>query len=90
MLVAITEQGLAQSTDGGRTFEPVDPAPLMVFVRRAENGTLAGVAPDGVVYTADHPHGTWTRSDSLDGQPEALTVQSARTIYAGPRTAPSW
>ena len=82
VLIATTEQGLARSPDGGRNFEPVDSAPLMVFVSWAEDGTLAGVTPDGVVYTAEDPDGLWTRSGSLNGQPEALTVQSDKAIYA--------
>lgn len=81
-LLATTEQGLARSTDGGRTFETLSAAPLMVFVSWAEDGTLAGVTPDGVVYTAEDPTGEWTQRGSLDGQPEALTVQSAKAIYA--------
>lgn len=81
-LVATTEQGLARSADGGRTFQPVASAPLMVFVGWAEDGTLAGVTPTGVVYTADTPTGEWTERGNLGGQPEALTVQSADEIYA--------
>jgi hypothetical protein len=82
VLVATTQQGLAQSADGGRTFEVVGSAPLMVFVGWAEDGTLAGVTPEGVVYTADDPTGEWNERGSLDGQPEALTIQSAKEIYA--------
>lgn len=82
ILVATTEQGLARSADGGRTFQPVGSAPLMVFVGWAEDGTLAGVTPTGVVYTADTPTGEWTERGNLGGQPEALTVQSADEIYA--------
>lgn len=82
VLVATTEQGLVRSTDGGRTFESVDSAPLMVFVGWAEDGTLAGVTPDGVVHTARDPDGVWTQGGSLDGQPEAITVKSADAIYA--------
>jgi len=82
VLIATTQQGLTRSTDGGRTFEPVTSAPLMVFVGWGEDGTLAGVTPDGAVYTADDPAGEWTKRGSLGGQPEALTVQAAKQIYA--------
>ncbi len=82
VLLATTEQGLARSTDGGRTFETLAAAPLMVFVSWAEDGALAGVTPDGVVYTAEDPAGEWSKRGSLDGRPEALTVQSAKAIYA--------
>lgn len=82
ILVATTEEGLARSSDGGRTVQRVASAPLMVFVGWAEDGTLAGVTPTGVVYTADTPTGEWTERGNLGGQPEALTVQSADEIYA--------
>lgn len=81
-LIATTEQGLQRSTDGGRTFEVVPGAPLMVFVGWAEDGTLAGVTPEGVVYTAAAPTDKWTERGSLDAQPEALTVHSAEEVYA--------
>lgn len=82
VLLATTEQGLARCADGGRTFEPVASAPVVVFVSWAEDGTLAGVTPEGVVYTAKDPAGTWTERASLGGQPEALTAQSSKEIYA--------
>lgn len=82
VLVATTEQGLARSVDGGATFELVDPAPVMVFVSWAEDGTLAGVTPDGIVYTAHDPADEWTQRARLDGQPEALTIASATQVYA--------
>ena len=81
VLIATAQQGLVQSTDGGRTFEPVSTAPVMVFVGWAEDGTLAGVTPDGVLYTADAPDGDWTERGKVGGQPEALTAHSAEAIY---------
>ncbi|GAA4718833.1 hypothetical protein APR04_005722 [Promicromonospora umidemergens] len=82
VLVATTEQGLARSTDGGATFELVGSAPVMIFVSWADDGTLAGVTPDGVVYTAQDPTDEWTEQARLDGQPEALTIASGTQIYA--------
>jgi hypothetical protein len=82
ILVATAQEGLTRSKDGGRTFEVVATAPLMVFVGWAEDGTLAGVTPEGVVYTADDAAGAWTERGSLGAQPEALTVLSAKEIYA--------
>jgi len=81
-LVATTEQGLAVTTDNGKTFAAVDGAPLMVFVSWADDGTLAGVTPDGVVYTSPDPAGPWTGRGSLGGQPEALTAATGKEIYA--------
>jgi hypothetical protein len=82
VLVATTQEGLAWSADGGATFEIVESAPVMVFVSWADDGALAGVSPDGVVYTAQEPDGEWTEGASLGGQPEALTIDSATDIYA--------
>ena len=82
VLIATTGQGLARISDGGRNFETLASAPLMVFVGWAEDGTLAGVTPDGVVLTAEDPGGQWAERGRLDGQPEALTVQSGSEIYA--------
>lgn len=82
VLVATTEDGPALSVDGGRAFEPLKAAPLMVFVSWAEDGTLAGVTPEGAVYTAEDPRGGWTEGGTLAGPPEALTVQSSSELYA--------
>lgn len=82
VLIATTQQGLVQSDDGGRTFEVVAGAPPMVFVGWAEDGTLAGVTPEGDLYAADAPTGDWKERGDLGGQPEALTVHSAEEIYA--------
>ncbi len=82
VLLATMERGPALSTDGGRTFTTIESAPVMIFVGWAQDGTLAGVTPDGTVFTAAEPDGEWTERAALDGQPEAFTVQSAETIYA--------
>jgi hypothetical protein len=82
VLVATTGQGLTWSADGGTTFKLVDSAPVMVFVSWADDGTLAGVTPDGAVYTAQDPADTWTEQARLDGHPEALTIASGTQIYA--------
>ncbi|WP_454850107.1 F510_1955 family glycosylhydrolase [Promicromonospora soli] len=82
VLVATTQQGLTRSTDGGATFELVESAPVMVFVGWADDGALAGVTPDGVVYTAEEPDDEWTERARLDGQPEALAIDSATEVYA--------
>ncbi|GAB3167533.1 hypothetical protein GCM10027059_28590 [Myceligenerans halotolerans] len=82
VMVATTQDGPARSTDGGRTFEVVPAAPLLVLVTWAEDGTLVGVTPEGVVHTTGDPTGDWTERGRLDGQPEALTAISASQIYA--------
>lgn len=82
VLVATTEDGLTRSTDAAATFEVVESAPVLIFVSWAEDGTLAGVTPDGVVHTASGPGGEWTERAALPGRPEALTIDSATNVYA--------
>ncbi|WP_454852354.1 F510_1955 family glycosylhydrolase [Promicromonospora soli] len=82
VLVATTQQGLTRSTDGGATFAIVESAPVLLFVSWADDGALAGVTPDGVVYTAEEPDGGWTERARLEGQPEALAIDSATEVYA--------
>lgn len=81
-LVATTQEGLALTTDAGETFDLVEGAPLMVFVGWADDGTLAGVTPEGVVYTSTDPTGRWAVRGSLAGQPEAFTIEAADEMYA--------
>ena len=82
VLLATMEKGPGLSTDGGRTFATLGSAPVLIFVGWAEDGTLAGVTPDGIVFTAPEPDGEWTERGALDGPPEAFTVHSAEAIYA--------
>jgi photosystem II stability/assembly factor-like uncharacterized protein len=82
ILLATTQDGLARSTDGGRTFSVVENAPLVQLVGWADDGTIAAVTPDGVVYSSRDAGTTWTEGAELGGAPEALTVESATKIYA--------
>lgn len=85
-ILATTEQGPALSTDGGRSFEPVDGAPLLVFVSWAEDGTLAGVDPEGTVYVGEDGPSSLARTGRLGGHPQALEAQDATTIHAATET----
>jgi photosystem II stability/assembly factor-like uncharacterized protein len=82
VLIATTQEGLTRSTDGGRTFDLVTSAPLMLFVGWSEDGALAGVTPEGSVFTALDPEDEWTVRGNLGGPPEALAVESRDRIYA--------
>jgi hypothetical protein len=81
-ILATTEQGPALSTDGGRSFETVEGTPLLVFVSWADDGTLVGVDPEGIVYVGDDGPSSLARAGTLGGQPEALDAQDATAIYA--------
>lgn len=81
-ILATIEQGPALSTDGGRTFEPVDGTPLLILVSWADDGTLVGVDPEGTVYVGDDGPASLVRTGSLGGQPQALDAADATTIHA--------
>ncbi|MEJ7833412.1 MAG: hypothetical protein WKF79_10885 [Nocardioides sp.] len=82
VIIATTERGLAQSSDGGRTFTPVSGSPLLQLVSWAEDGTTVGAAPDGAIYTSPDAGASWTERAGLGAAPEALTAESATQIYA--------
>ena len=81
-LVATTEQGPALSTDGGRNFEVLDGAPLLLLVSWATDGTLVGVDPDGVTYLRAADATAFIRAGQLPAGPEALYAEDASTLYA--------
>ena len=73
-VLATTAQGLARSTDGGRTFAPVAGAPLLVVLTWGPENRLYGVTPDGTVHLSADGGATWTARGSVGGQPEAITL----------------
>lgn len=79
LLVATTQDGLARSRDGGRSF--VAGGPLLAFLSWPTANELWGVAPDGTVSVSADAGRTWTRRGLLPGQPEALAVVGT-TVYA--------
>lgn len=81
-VLATTEQGLAISGDGGKRFEPVDGAPVMVLITWTEEGTIVGVDPQGVVHVSDDLGGTWAERGSTNGQPAALTAAGEKVYVA--------
>ena len=68
-LVGTTPQGLVESTDGGRTWDPVDGPPI-VTVSWAPGAGLWGAAPDGEVWRMDR--GAWRSAGRLPGAPHAF------------------
>ncbi len=82
VILATTEQGLARSDDGGRTFALVRDAPVLLLVSWAEDGTLVGIGPEGAVYVSSGDGDTWNQRAVLEGSPEALAAVSEDEIYA--------
>lgn len=80
-LLATTQQDLARSTDGGRSFLLLAGAPRLLLVTWTDTGDLIGIAPDGTVHVSGDGGGTWSHRGSAQGKPEALT-SSGNQIYA--------
>lgn len=79
-VLATTQDGLARSSDGGRTFQLVAGAPLLVLVTWPDAGPLVGVAPDGAVHVSEDGGTSWQARGSAGGAPEALTT-SGEDVY---------
>ncbi len=81
VVLATTQQGLARSDDGGRSFGMVKEAPLLLLVSWAEDGTVVGVTPEGSVQVSTDDGGAWERRADLGAPPEALTVRDKDEIF---------
>jgi hypothetical protein len=80
-LLATTQQGLARSTDGGRSFRLVAGAPLLQLVSWTDMGVLIGITPEGAVQMSGDGGTTWSQLGSVGAAPEALTA-SGNQVYA--------
>ena len=79
-VLATTQQGLARSTDGGRSFRVVGGAPLLALVTWPDTGHLVGVDPNGGVHVSTDGGTTWEQRGSTGGAPEALAA-SGQELY---------
>ncbi|MGH9152493.1 MAG: F510_1955 family glycosylhydrolase, partial [Acidimicrobiales bacterium] len=97
-VVAATERGLAESADGGRSWEPVEGPRVALLAWGAEQGLWA-VSPAGETYR--RVDGRWEPRAPLGGQPQALLVtddslyaaasgSDATTVYVSADGAASW
>lgn len=77
-IVAMTEQGLAESRNGGRSFGPLDGPPL-VFLSWSSAHGLWGVSPAGEVYSRSQSG--WEARAPLPGPPQAF-LATDRELYA--------
>jgi hypothetical protein len=80
-VIATTRQGLARSTDGGRTFTTLPSAPTLVLVDWPETRRLIGAAPDGAIYASADRGVTWTRRGQVGGSPHAITTVGDTEVY---------
>lgn len=68
-LVAMTGQGLAESTDGGRTWSALG-GPALAFLSWHQSQGLWGVTPEGQTYT--RVGASWDPAAALPGPPQEL------------------
>ncbi|WP_203337764.1 F510_1955 family glycosylhydrolase [Nocardioides limicola] len=86
-LLATTPRGVLASSDGGRSFSALEPAPQLLLLSWAEDGTLVGVDPGGTVFVRAPTDAGFTRVGQLAGAPEALYAVDGSTVYAAARGA---
>lgn len=82
VLLATTEEGVAKSTDGGKTF--ADGAkPVLWFVSWAAPDALYGIDGSGALHRSTDSGATWKKAGTVPGgQPQALTAVDAQRVLA--------
>lgn len=81
-ILATTEDGVATSTDGGRTFASAG-RPVMAFLSWPEPDALYGVTPTGEIRRSTNNGSTWKQTGSVPGgPPQALTAIDADRVLA--------
>ncbi|MCX5302744.1 exo-alpha-sialidase [Streptomyces sp. NBC_00160] len=82
VVLATTQEGVAKSTDGGRTFA-TGTQPVMAFVSWAKPDALYGINPAGALSRSTDGGATWMQSTTIPGgQPQALTAVDAQHLLA--------
>lgn len=79
-VLATTGQGLSVSADGGKSFDALPGAPLLVLVTWTDDGTVLGVDPQGGVHASLDGGKSWEKRGTAGGQPAALTA-TADAVY---------
>ena len=74
VVLATTQEGVQRSTDGGRTWQLPDGAPVLLATAFADADTAVGVAPDGTVQVSRDAGLTWEQVDGQTAQPAAVAA----------------
>ncbi|KPC71748.1 F510_1955 family glycosylhydrolase [Streptomyces sp. NPDC006349] len=86
LLLATTADGVARSTNGGKTFS-AGQQPMMAFVSWPIKDALYGIDAAGAVHLSTDGGTTWQQAGTVPGgQPQALTAVNAEHILAATQT----
>ncbi len=75
VVVGTTEGGPVRSTDGGRTFTPINSSVLLALLAWTGNGLYA-TSVDGQILQSTDSGATWNTRGTLGGQVEALAADA--------------
>lgn len=81
VVLITTEAGPQLSRDGGRTFEVLADAPLLMLVDWPGSDELYGIGPDGAVHHSADGGASWTTRGDVGVQPHAMTVGPDGAVY---------
>lgn len=81
-LLITTEEGPRISADGGRTFGPLDGAPVLFLADWPRTAELYGVTPDGTMQHSADAGTTWHQRGALGERPQAISVGADGAVYA--------
>lgn len=73
-VLATTEGGIQRSTDGGLTWELSTDSPVLLLTTFADETTVAGVSPDGVIYISQDAGQTWEEAGGTTAAPSAMAA----------------
>ncbi|MFH9818565.1 F510_1955 family glycosylhydrolase [Streptomyces sp. NPDC017230] len=86
LLLATTAEGVARSTDGGKTFT-AGRQPMMAFLSWPAKDVLYGIDTAGALHRSADGGTTWQQVGTVPGgQPQALTAAGADHVLAASQT----
>ncbi|MFI7413598.1 F510_1955 family glycosylhydrolase [Streptomyces sp. NPDC049627] len=82
LVLATTADGIARSSDGGKTFAK-GTQPVMAFLSWRAQDALYGIDPSGGFHRSEDGGASWTKTATVPGgQPQALTAVDAEHVLA--------
>ncbi len=75
VVIATTQAGPAKSTDGGRTWSPIEGAPLLVWLEWAPAGGLWAIGQAGGVFLSEDDGQSWAQQGQAERDAESFLVE---------------